>query len=248
MLATILQTKRESLEKLTVPRGKRTRPVHDMPASLRQAPLICEVKRRSPSHGAFPDTDPPARAALYRDAGAGAISVLTDTPFFGGSFDDLAAVADTVDIPILCKDFILSQVQVDMAYRMGADAILLIAAALTDTDLSGLTERAETVGLSILYEIHDEAELDRVLRLRPRMIGINARNLKTMDVRLETVRDLLPRIPAGITAVAESGIRTADDVRSLQACGAGAFLVGTALMETADPGSVIRTLHGAMEK
>jgi len=248
MLATILETKRASLGHLTVPDGKRTRPVHDMAAALRQAPLICEVKRRSPSHGAFPDTDPAPRAALYRDAGAGAISVLTDTPFFGGSFDDLEAVADTVDIPILCKDFVLSEVQVDMAYRMGADAILLIAAALSDDELSRLTDHAGTYGLSILYEIHDEGELDRVLRLGPRIVGINARNLKTMDVRLETVRDLLPGIPAGITAVAESGIRTADDVRSLQACGARAFLVGTALMETDDPGSVIRALNGAMER
>lgn len=244
MLQQILERKRADLDQLPAVETQRSRPVHDMVTSLTTRPLICEVKRRSPSHGDFPATDPARRAAMYAAAGAGAVSVLTDTPFFGGSFDDLRAVADTVPIPVLCKDFILDQRQVELAHGFGADAVLLIAAALTDEKLAELTVVACSFGLTILYEVHDEAELDRVLPLDPQLVGINSRNLNTMDVKLDTIHRLLPRIPDGILAVAESGIRTPDDVRSLREAGAGAFLVGTTLMTATDPSATIRELTG----
>lgn len=248
MMDRILEQKRKDLKSFSMPKTERKKPVLDLAASLKRHPFICEVKRRSPSRGDFPATDPLCRAVQYESAGAGAISVLTDGPFFGGSFDDLVGVSSVVSLPVLCKDFVISPVQIDAAYRCGADAVLLIAAALTDNQMTGLAEAARMRGLGILFEIHEPEELDRVLSLDPDIVGINARNLTTMDVDIARVEQMLPIIPDGILKVAESGIGTPDDVRRLRSAGADAFLVGSALMATGDPGPVIRSFRNALGK
>ncbi len=248
MMDRILEQKRQDLKQFRPPKTDRKKPVLDLAASLKRHPFICEVKRRSPSKGDFPTTDPLCRAVQYESAGAGAISVLTDEPFFGGSFDDLVGVSSVVSLPVLCKDFVISPVQIEAAYRCGADAVLLIAAALTDSQMTGLAEAARARQLSILFEIHEPDELDRVLPLNPRIVGINTRNLNTMEVDITRVEQMLPRIPAGIVKVAESGIGTPDDVKRLRSVGADAFLVGSALMATDHPGPVIRSFRNALEE
>ncbi len=208
--------------------------------------LVAEVKRASPSAGAIdPGLDAAAQAVRYERAGAAAISVLTDGPGFGGSLGDLGAVRDAVKVPILRKDFILDRYQMLEARLAGADAVLLIVAALSPEDLARLQAAAAGLGLTALVEVHDEPELEVALGAGVRVVGINNRNLATFTVDLATSERLLPRVPAGVKAVAESGVRTPDDARRLRAAGASNLLVGEALVRAADPGALVRALTGA---
>jgi indole-3-glycerol phosphate synthase len=213
--------------------------------SLRGGPVrvVAEVKRASPSAGAIrAGLDAVAQARAYAAAGAAAISVLTDGPGFGGSLADLAAVRTAVDVPLLRKDFVLDRYQLLEARAHGADAALLIVAALDADALRRLVEAAAELGLAALVEVHDEAELEAALAAGARTVGVNNRNLRTFAVDLAVSERLLPRVPAGVRGVAESGVRTADDARRLRRAGAANLLVGEALVRAADPGALLREM------
>lgn len=194
--------------------------------------LIAEVKHASPSKGVLIDPfDPVALALAYAENGAAAISVLTDREFFQGSLADLRAVRAAVNVPLLRKDFTIDERQIYEARTAGADAILLIAAALEDARLIDLHAAAVSLGLSALVEVHDESELDRALTIGARLIGVNNRDLKSFREDVTTTERLAARVPAGITLVAESAIRTAADIRRMGAAGASAVLIGEGLVK-----------------
>lgn len=205
--------------------------------------LIAEVKKASPSKGVFvADFDPPAIAREYAAHGAAAISVLTDTPFFQGHLDHLRQVKAAVDLPVLRKEFILSPYQVLEARAAGADAVLLIAACLSDGLLRELYEAVQAHGMAALLEVHNEAELARVLPLEPALVGINNRNLHDFSVDLATTVQLAAQCPADITLVGESGIHNTADVRRLAEAGVHAVLVGESLMRAADRPAQVQAL------
>ena len=207
--------------------------------------VIAEVKRKSPSKGALATIPDPAElAAAYADGGASVISVLTEERRFGGSLADLDEVRAAVDIPVLRKDFMVSEYQLWEARAHGADVILLIVAALDDHQLRDLHRLARELGMTALVEAHDEAETDRAVELGAEVIGINARNLKTLEVDRSVFARLAPRVPESAVRVAESGVRGRDDVADYVAAGAGAVLVGEALVTGGDPREAVGVLRG----
>ena len=209
--------------------------------------VIAECKRPSPSKGVLrADYDPASHAAAYAGAGAAAISVLTEPTFFDGSLDHLAQVRASVDVPILRKDFVVTEYQLLEAAVFGADAVLLIAGALSDDELQLLRARATALGLATLVEVHDPTELARAVDAGAEVIGVNSRNLRTLAVDLNVLDDLIGRMPPAVTAVAESGIRSADDINRLNASGYHAFLVGERLIAQPDPGEALRELRGLL--
>ncbi len=205
--------------------------------------VIAEHKRRSPSRGVIrEDLDPRDVARSYEEAGAVALSVLTDEPFFGGRLEHLVLARASVTLPVLRKDFVLDAWQVWQARAAGADAVLLIVAALDETALASLLEVAGEAGLDALVEVHDRRELERALAAGARLVGVNNRDLKTLAVSLETALALAPLVPERVVAVAESGIRTAAEVRALREAGFDALLIGEQLMSSPDPGRALRRL------
>lgn len=207
--------------------------------------VIAECKRRSPSRGVLRrEYDPVAVARSYERAGASAISVLTEPTFFDGALEHLEAVRAAVSIPILRKDFIVDEYQILEARACGADAVLLIVAALDDATLAQLVSSAARVELAALVEVHDRGELDRALGAGATIIGVNNRNLRSLEVDLATARALAERMPRDVIPVAESGIRTRDDLRELASAGYQAFLVGERLMTAPDPGAALGELIG----
>jgi indole-3-glycerol phosphate synthase len=207
------------------------------------ARVIAEVKRASPSAGAIASgLDAAAQARRYAAAGAAAISVLTDGPGFGGSLDDLAAVRAAVATPLLRKDFVVDRYQLLEARLAGADAALLIVAALAEDDLRKLLGDCQALGLAALVEVHDDAEVEVALRAGAWLVGVNNRNLHTFQVDLAVSERLLPALPPGVKGVTESGVRTAADARRLRAAGAANLLVGEALVRAEDPGALIREM------
>lgn len=198
--------------------------------------LIAEVKRSSPSKGSLAPIPAPADlAAIYADHGAGAISVLTERRRFGGSLDDLDAVRARVDVPVLRKDFVVEPYQVLEARAHGADLVLLIVAALDDAQLAELYAQTAELGMQALVETHTAEELERALALEADLIGVNARNLKTLDVDLARAADLLRKIPSGPLAIGESAVAAVSDVEAYSRVGADAVLVGEALVTAGDP-------------
>jgi indole-3-glycerol phosphate synthase len=207
--------------------------------------VIAEIKRASPSKGVLRDPfDPRAIAMSYEEAGATCLSVLTDRPFFQGAPEYLVDARAACALPALRKEFIIDEYQVAESRALGADAILLIVAALDDARLAALEACALDYGMDVLVEVHDRAELDRALKLRTALIGINNRNLRTFAVSLRTTIDLLPRVTAGKLVVTESGVLTQGDVATLRRHGIAAFLVGEAFMRAPDPGAALRALFG----
>ena len=205
--------------------------------------IIAECKRRSPSRGILRDPyDPGAIAAGYAAAGAAAISVLTERTFFDGSLDHLSTVRERVDVPLLRKDFISSSFQLVEARAAGADAVLLIVAGLHAETLARLITEAARLCLAAIVEVHTRQELLQALAAGADLVGVNSRNLKTLDVNPHVLDEIILGIPAGVTAVAESGLRTVADVRRLRAAGYDAFLVGEWLMTTPDPGGTLASL------
>lgn len=222
------------------------RPGPDFLAALNSVPMavIAEIKRRSPSAGAIREPmDAAGVARGYAEGGAQAISVLMDQPFFGGGPEDFRAVRAAVDLPMLFKEFVIDPWQIAQASALGASAVLLIVAALAPADLRALMAEVGRRGMTPLVEVHDDAELEVALEAGARCVGINNRDLKTFRTTLETSFRLLPRMPVGVTAVSESGIRTADDLRRLGQAGARAVLVGEQLLRAADPGAALCELR-----
>ena len=205
--------------------------------------IVAECKRRSPSRGVLRKSyDPAAIARRYEQEGAVALSVLTEPTFFDGSLDDLRAVRDAVQLPILRKDFIVDPYQLLEARAAGADAVLLIVAALSDADLSELHRLAQSMQLAVLVEVHDAAELDRAIGAGAEIIGVNNRNLRSLAVDARISEDLAARIPNGVVSVSESGLQSRDDLQRLSAAGYRAFLVGERFMTAGDPGDALRDL------
>jgi indole-3-glycerol phosphate synthase len=205
--------------------------------------VIAECKRRSPSRGVLrANYDPVALASSYERSGAAAISVLTEPTFFDGSLEHLRAVADRVNVPILRKDFIIDEYQIVEARAAGADAILLIVSALSADALRRLHLVARRLGLDALVEVHDAAELDRALAAGAEIVGVNNRNLRTLTVDTQVSAALIERIPRTVTAVAESGFKSAEELGSLREAGYRAFLVGERLVTSADPEEALREL------
>ncbi len=208
----------------------------------RSVPIVAEIKKSAPSwNGLRKNVDIESFAKAYQYNGAAAISVLTDSPFFGGSIDDLTAVRYQVTLPLLRKDFIISAEQLYESRAAQADAVLLIVAVLDDHELSRLYKTALTLGMTPLLEVHDEHEAQRALKLDPRLIGINNRNLKTLEVDLGVSEQLRKMIPEDVIVIAESGVATVADVQRLLAAGVNGFLIGTALMKSADPGKTLNS-------
>lgn len=208
--------------------------------------VIAEVKRASPSRGRLAVIeDPAALAGDYEAGGAAVISVLTEGRRFNGSLADLAAVRAAVEIPVLCKDFIVTSYQLFEARAVGADMVLLIVAALEDQALVSLVERAESLGLTALVEVHDEVEVHRALAAGARVIGVNARDLRTLHVERGVFARLAPLVPAGIALVAESGVRGPRDLLAYAGSGADAVLVGESLVTGTDPRAAVQELVAA---
>jgi indole-3-glycerol phosphate synthase len=205
--------------------------------------VIAEVKRASPSRGTLADiSDPAGLAALYADGGARAISVLTEQRRFGGSLADLDAVRAAVDIPVLRKDFVITPYQVHEARAHGADMVLLIVAALQQPVLHGLLERVESLGMTALVEVHSESEADRALDAGATVIGVNARDLKTLSIDREAFSRIAPGLPSGIVTIAESGVRDTADLLAYAGAGADAVLVGEGLVTSGDPRTAVADL------
>ncbi len=220
-------------------REKRSVPILDFRAALVRPSIsvIAEVKRSSPSEGNInTGADPASLARIYEQSGAAAISVLTDEKYFGGSLEDLKAVKATVSIPVLRKDFIVSEYQVYESWLAGADAILLIADALTRSDLHSLYSFATDLGLAVLVEAHEQAAISVMCGLKPQIIGVNARNLNTMETDIDYFSTVKNQLPESAVKVAESGLFTVDDLRYVADLDYDATLIGTALMRSADPG------------
>jgi len=254
VLASIVETKRRELDVLRPRGGALERAAADAPpprdfgAALAGGPsvsLIAECKRRSPGAGEIrPGLDPVALTLGYQNAGASALSVLTDVRYFGGSLADLEAVRAAVDIPVLRKDFTLDPLHVFEARAAGADAVLLIVRILDDASLRGLLALAGDVGMGVLVEAHDATELCRALEAGAAIVGINNRDLSTFTTELETTLRLLEEIPVGVVVVSESGIRHRADVARLGAAGVEAVLVGEALLRAEDPAAAAGRLAG----
>ena len=259
ILDDIIANKREELVA-----AKRQRPLADLKgasrdagatrgfgAALRQPGLsvIAEVKRKSPAKGILNQTvDPAEQAALYAQAGPRAVSVLTDQRFFGGTNQDVEAVRRRIELPILRKDFTIDEYHVYEARAIGADAILLIVRALEQAQLTDFQALAHELGLDVLVEVHNEAELDRAVQASARIVGINNRDLATMTVDVATTTRLRPLAPKGVTLVSESGISSPEDVRTVTSAGVDAILVGEALMSAGDPSATLRAfIQAAVE-
>ena len=243
-----------------VERRRQQRPLEDLRAALPEGregrpfdealtrpglSLIAEFKRRSPSAGEIrPGATPAEMAAAYEAGGAAALSVLTDETHFGGSYDDLRAARDACELPILQKDFVVDQYQLFEAAVNGADAILLIVAALSDDDLAVLFEAAGGLDLDALVEVHSEEELERALAVDADVLGINNRNLDDFSVDVQRTFDLITDVPAGKTVLSESGISERDTLEELERVGVDAVLIGEALMRAEDPEAMARELSG----
>ena len=207
--------------------------------------VIAEVKRSSPSKGNLaPISDPAALAEKYQEAGAAAVSVLTEKRRFGGSLADLDAVRSRIEIPVLRKDFMVDEYQFLEARAHGADIVLLIVAALSKSQLKDFYDLATELGMASLVEVHTQSELESAMDISSRIVGVNSRNLKTLEVSASVFEELIPTIPSSVIRVAESGISTRADVAQAQKAGATAILVGESLVKSGNPISAMRELLG----
>ena len=253
VLDSIIEGVREDLATRRLPlaqihqRMEQTAPALDAHTFLSRDEMnvIAEVKRSSPSKGALASiTDPASLAEQYQEAGAAAVSVLTERRRFGGSLEDLDAVRKRISIPVLRKDFMVDEYQFFEASAHGADIVLLIVAALSKSQLKDFYDLATELGMASLIEVHTAQELESAMDIEPRIIGINSRNLKTLDVDSAAFADLIPQIPSDVIRIAESGIATRSDVEFAQKAGATAILVGESLVKSGDPISAMQELLG----
>ncbi len=242
MIERIIETKKREVEALgSATFSPRERPVRQL-AFQGPVNIIAELKRRSPSAGFIGEVDEERISAYNRYARA--ISVLTDTSFFGGSYEFLTEVAGKTELPVLCKDFVIHRLQIDRAYAAGADLVLLIARILTEAQLEALYAHARGLGLSCLVEVHRKEEMDKLAGIDPAMVGVNARDLDTLEIDLERAAEILACVKARVK-VAESGIKSRQDIERLGSAGANGFLIGETLMRSPDPTAVFEELlHG----
>jgi indole-3-glycerol phosphate synthase len=255
VLSSIIEGVREDLAARRLPMGQLQEALETAPAVRDCLPqlmssemsVIAEVKRSSPSKGALATiTDPAGLAAQYEEAGAQVVSVLTEQRRFGGTLADLDAVRKTIDLPILRKDFMVDEYQFYEARAHGADVVLLIVAALSKNQLEDYFHLSTELGMRSLIEVHTNDELERALEISPEIIGVNSRNLKTLEVDARAFAELIPQIPSTIARVAESGISTREEVVFAQECGATAILVGEALVRSGSPSVAINQLLGRL--
>ena len=255
VLDSIIEGVREDLGARRVPMGQLHEALENAPAVRDCLPLlissemsvIAEVKRSSPSKGALATiTDPAGLAVQYEEAGAQVVSVLTEQRRFGGSLADLDAVRKAIELPILRKDFMVDEYQFYEARAHGADVVLLIVAALSKNQLEDYFHLSTELGMRSLIEVHTPDELERALEISPEIIGVNSRNLKTLEVDARAFAELIPQIPSTIARVAESGISTREEVVFAQECGATAILVGEALVRSESPSVAINQLLGRL--
>ena len=255
VLASIIEGVREDLAARRLPMGQLQEALETAPAVRDCLPhlmssemsVIAEVKRSSPSKGALASIgDPAGLAATYEEAGAHVVSVLTEQRRFGGTLADLDAVRKAIDLPILRKDFMVDEYQFYEARAHGADVVLLIVAALSKNQLEDYFHLSTELGMRSLIEVHTNDELERALDISPEIIGVNSRNLKTLEVDSRAFAELIPQIPSSIARVAESGISTREDVVFAQECGATAILVGEALVRSESPSVAINQLLGRL--
>ena len=255
VLSSIIEGVREDLAARRLPMGQLQEALETAPSVRDCLPflissemsVIAEVKRSSPSKGALaPINDPAGLAAQYEEAGAHVVSVLTEQRRFGGSLADLDAVRKAIELPILRKDFMVDEYQFYEARAHGADVVLLIVAALSKNQLEDYYHLSTELGMRSLIEVHTNDELERALEISPEMIGVNSRNLKTLEVDARAFAELIPQIPSNIARVAESGISTREEVVFAQECGATAILVGEALVRSESPTVAINQLLGRL--
>jgi indole-3-glycerol phosphate synthase len=257
ILRRILATKRAEVEaaRASVPlaemerRARAAAAPRDFAGALRakvaagKPAVIAEIKRASPSKGLLRDPfEPAAIARSYAAAGAACLSVLTDREYFRGAPEHLVEARAACALPVLRKDFVVEPYQVYEARALGADCILLIAAALATGDMRGLEGIAHALGMAVLVEVHDAQELESALALRTPLLGINNRDLRSFETRLQTTLELLPRVPSGKLVITESGILAPDDVKRMRTAGVSAFLVGEAFMRSPEPGNALISL------
>jgi len=243
----ILENKKEEIKKMRLPSRDRKRDLLDPVSYLKEMPFIAEVKKSSPSEGCINmKADPVETARCYESAGAGCISVLTDEKFFSSSYKYLEMVSEAVALPVLCKDFILSEKQIENAYLHGADFILLIATILDENELKLLSDRARGLGMKVLFEIHYIEEMIKLRDLDIELLGVNARDLVTFEVSPGFAMYTMTKLEGEFLKVAESGIRTPEDVRNFRKSGADAFLIGTSLMRSEDPGRLLKSLYSVL--
>jgi indole-3-glycerol phosphate synthase len=255
VLSSIIEGVREDLAARRLPMGQLQEALETAPTVRDCLPflissemsVIAEVKRSSPSKGALaPITDPAGLAAQYEEAGAHVVSVLTEQRRFGGSLADLDAVRKAIELPILRKDFMVDEYQFYEARAHGADVVLLIVAGLSKNQLEDYFHLSTELGMRSLIEVHTNDELERALEISPEIIGVNSRNLKTLEVDARAFAELIPQIPSSIARVAESGISTREEVIFAQECGATAILVGEALVRSESPSVAINQLLGRL--
>jgi indole-3-glycerol phosphate synthase len=255
VLSSIIEGVREDLAARRLPMGQLQEALENAPTVRDCLPflmspeisVIAEVKRSSPSKGSLaPITDPAGLAAQYEEAGAHVVSVLTEQRRFGGSLADLDAVRKAIDLPILRKDFMVDEYQFYEARAHGADVVLLIVAALSKNQLEDYFHLSTELGMRSLIEVHTNDELERALEISPEIIGVNSRNLKTLEVDARAFAELIPQIPSTIARVAESGISSREEVVFAQECGATAILVGEALVRSGSPSVAINQLLGRL--
>ena len=253
VLDSIIEGVREDLAARRLPLSQLQEQLSRAPAVIDAHPrlladpitVIAEVKRSSPSKGTLASiTDPRALAAQYQEAGAAVVSVLTEKRRFGGSLEDLIAVRSEIQIPILRKDFMVDEYQFLEARAAGADVVLLIVAALSKNQLKDYYDLATELGMAVLVETHTHQEIEDAMAIEPRIIGVNARNLKTLDIDLGAFTSLIPEIPSDIIRVAESGISQRAEVEIARSAGANAILVGETLVKSGDPRAAIDHLLG----
>lgn len=248
MLDKILEYKKEFVKQLKEPASDRIKNcIIDVVESVKNKPFITEVKKASPSLGDIdPSRDAAAQAKIYESAGAGAVSVLTDEKFFKGCYADLNDVSSNIAIPALCKDFIISEVQINHAYVNGADFILLIAEALTSDKIQILSRYARKLGLNVLFEIHAAESFEKLKGCDLDLVGVNNRNLQTLEIDKIAGAKTLAGLHGSFLKVAESGIETVEHIKMFADAGADAYLIGSSLMKADDPKALLKSFCGVL--
>jgi len=242
MLEEIIKYKYEEVKSLSLLKIDRKIPVLNFRKSLEKKPFILEIKKKSPSVGILNHSvDVIAQAKLYEELNAGCISVLADNKFFSGSFKDIIKAKLGCSLPILCKEFIVDEIQIENAFLSGADAILLIAAIHSEQRLKELAKKAESLGLAVLFELHQFDEFEKIRKLKLELVGVNSRNLKTMKIDIREGAKVISKLKGEFLLIAESGIKTKDDVLFLINKGADGFLIGTTIMKSENASELMQS-------